>query len=118
MKSTMSTPRFSRIALIILLSAVIAVILIFSRKPKRSALPDLELMTMHSGTGWGYRILVNHHPFLYQPIIPVLSGHHPFPTEAEALKTGSLVIEKLKSGQRPILTRVDLARLGLTADSL
>ncbi len=110
--------RPSRILVITLLVILIGFLLFHSRQQTPPSGPNIELLPLRSGSGWGYRILVNRHPFLYQPFIPVYPGHRPFASEAQALRVGNLVVQKLVHGERPRLSRRELDSLGIASDSL
>lgn len=110
--------RPSKIFLIALLVLFIGFLLFHSRKHQPPSGPDIELLPIHIGSGWGYRILIHNHPFLYQPDIPVYSGHRPFASRKQALSAGGLVVQKLLHGERPELSRMDLDSLGIAPDSI
>jgi hypothetical protein len=58
--------------------------------------------------GYGYIVLHGSDTLIYQPYIPAVSGHQPFATEEDALKTGKLVCRKLDEGQPPTLSREEV----------
>ena len=56
----------------------------------------VESIPLHSASGWGYNILVDHKIFIHQEYIPSIVGkNHFFLTKEDAMKTAGLVIEKL-----------------------
>lgn len=58
--------------------------------------------------GWGYDILVDGDLFIRQESIPAIRAGQPFKTKEEARLAAQLVIDKLRSGQSPALTKTDL----------
>lgn len=115
MKSIMRMLPSRNFLIIALLLLLIAGMLFLDRKKSSvTPSPDLELLPLRTASGWGYRILANHHPFIYQPFIPALPGQRPFPSEKLALEAGAIVLRKLRHNQQPTLTDSDLARLGIS----
>jgi len=118
MKSIMRTrPSKNFLIIIGLLLIITGMLYLAHRQHSGSAAPVLELLPLRTASGWGYRILVNHHPFIIQPYIPVIPGHHPFTSEGQALKAGGFLLDKIRHHQQPLLTHKDLQSLGIT-DSL
>ena len=80
----------------VLLSILLGVIF-FSCQPKngyRVAVFKIEI-------GWGYQIEGKNKVYIYQPFIPTIEGKHAFKTKEEAMRTGSLVLKKLKENMNP-----------------
>ncbi|MGX5819548.1 DUF4907 domain-containing protein [Chitinophaga lutea] len=73
----------------------------------------LQLTAEPSGDGWGYRITRQGKPLIYQPLIPAVRGHHPFRSKSDALRTGTLVLQKLGQGRLPAVTTQELDSLGV-----
>jgi hypothetical protein len=61
--------------------------------------------------GWGYDILVDERLFIRQESIPVIKAGQTFATKEQAEQTARLVINKMKSGQPPALTKFDLEQI-------
>lgn len=61
--------------------------------------------------GWGYKIDVNNHPFIYQNQIPGVPGNKPFPTKGSAMAVADLVMNKIEHGQLPSVTPAELKSL-------
>ena len=61
--------------------------------------------------GWGYNIMIHDRVLIHQDCIPVIEGSKPFSTRRSAKRTARYVIKKLKSKQRPYLTKEDLEKL-------
>ncbi len=60
---------------------------------------ELELQTVQSGNGWGYRIVMNRQVLIYQPTIPAIDTVMAFPDEESARRIGSRVLEKVKENR-------------------
>ncbi|MBS1563179.1 MAG: DUF4907 domain-containing protein, partial [Bacteroidetes bacterium] len=81
---------------IIMLGAAAGIL--FYKRNSGSASNDLlriDLKTFQQAGGWGYDIRVGATFFIHQDRIPVISGNKMFVSEAEALKTGQLLVEKI-----------------------
>lgn len=64
--------------------------------------------------GWGYKIILDGQPFIYQNIIPGVPGKHVFKTKENAVKVGQLVAEKLVHNEMPSISREELAAMHIT----
>ena len=60
----------------------------------------VETFTTDDG-GWGYNVSINKKLVIKQNIIPAVSQRVSFKTEAEAQKTGELVVKKLQNNKMP-----------------
>jgi hypothetical protein len=58
--------------------------------------------------GWGYDILVNDTLQIHQDYIPVVAAKKGFAEEKQAKKAAQLVIEKLRAGKNPAISRAEL----------
>ncbi|MEN9908999.1 MAG: hypothetical protein RLZZ540_2148 [Bacteroidota bacterium] len=83
--------------------------LIFSCNKKQ----DFNLESIKTPTGWGYTIKNNDKIIIKQSIIPVIPNQKSFESEAEALKVGKLVLDKLKHKTSPTITKKDLILLSI-----
>jgi hypothetical protein len=72
---------------------------------------EIESRVYGINGGWGYEILVNKRLFIRQESVPVVQTLHPFATKEEAEQVARLVIEKLKSGHEPTLSKFDLEQI-------
>lgn len=61
--------------------------------------------------GWGYKIEVNNHPFIYQNQIPCMAGSRPFPSEKCAMALAHVVMKKIKKGQLPSVTLAEVKEI-------
>ncbi|WP_266364750.1 DUF4907 domain-containing protein [Tellurirhabdus rosea] len=75
-----------------------------------------ELRVFSADKGWGYLILRDRKPLIYQPTVPGVAGHAGFSDRDQARRAGETVVRKLRSGQSPpTLTATELQRLGVTS---
>lgn len=61
--------------------------------------------------GWGYKIEVNNHPFIYQNQIPCIPGDKPFPTKESAMAVAQVVVNKIAKGQLPSISLAELEKV-------
>lgn len=61
-----------------------------------------------SNGGWGYDILMNDSVKIHQDFIPAHTEKKAFPEREQAIATAKLVIEKLKAGKSPAISRDEL----------
>ena len=97
----------------------ILVIIGFSVKTTKSPDPHdgmlkVESVPLHTASGWGYEILVDHKVFIYQEYIPAVAGKKAFLTEEDAMKTAAVAIKKLVKGKMPSITKDDLLALKIS----
>lgn len=103
--------------LIVVAGIIIAGLVFFYINEQQTSSPnykgELVIQTYHSGTGWGYSIAAGKHVVIKQPYIPAVQGMQAFKTEQQARKTARLVIQKIKMGDIPMITRDELDSLGI-----
>jgi hypothetical protein len=58
--------------------------------------------------GWGYDIMVNNTLQLHQDCIPVIKEKKGFGKREQAKQAAELVIQKLKAGKNPAISRTEL----------
>jgi hypothetical protein len=73
----------------------------------------IDLTTFKQAGGWGYDIKVGSSYFIHQDRIPVITGNKMFISEDEALKTGKLMVEKIKKTGRADISLPELEALGI-----
>jgi Domain of unknown function (DUF4907) len=96
---------------------VILIIIGFSVKPDKATdngMLQVESVAIHTSSGWGYKILVDHKVFINQEYIPVVAGKKAFLTKEDAMKTAGLVVQKLVKGKLPSVTKDDLTALKIS----
>jgi hypothetical protein len=71
----------------------------------------IESRVYKVNNGWGYDILVDERLFIRQESIPAIKAGQTFATKEQAEQTAQLVINKMKSGQPPALTKFDLEQI-------
>jgi len=75
-----------------------------THREMQKAMPSdaaLEVKAFKDSLGWGYDIYVNGKKSIHQPLIPAVMGNQGFANESDAVKTGSLMIYKIKHGIMP-----------------
>jgi len=90
----------------VIISAAIWVITMKNHSPQR-----IESRVFKLVNGWGYDILVNDTILIHQESVPVVQNEQPFLNKDQAEKTAALVIQKIKTGQHPTLTKFDLDKI-------
>jgi hypothetical protein len=61
--------------------------------------------------GWGYKIEVNNHPFIYQNQIPCIPGDRPFPTKESAMAVAQVMMNKIAKGKLPSISMAELEKV-------
>lgn len=59
-------------------------------------------------TGWGYNIYKKGELYIQQSFVPVKTGREPFVSQKQAGRAADMVIEKLKKGQLPALSKEEI----------
>lgn len=78
---------------------------------------QFTLKTYKNSSGWGYDIYINNELLIHQPTIPAIAGNRSFKSEEEALKTGNLVLYKIKENiSPPSISSMELDSLGVIID--
>lgn len=92
----------------LVISLCITVVMLLQDKPAQ-----LQYNCFQTAGGWGYNILVNDKIIIHQPAIPGIAGNKSFTTQQQAQDVAQIVIEKIKSGHQPIITRDVLQQLNI-----
>lgn len=74
----------------------------------------LSYAVFRAKSGWGYNILVDTSLFIHQDIVPTLTTEKGFDTQKQAILTAQLVVDKIKSGKLPTVSKSELQTI-LTA---
>lgn len=74
---------------------------------------QIDLTTFKSAKGWGYDIKVGPAFHIHQDHIPGVSGYKMFATEADALKTGQFLVQKIKQTGKTGITLEEIKALGI-----
>lgn len=72
---------------------------------------ELSVRLYQEKEGWGYDIVNSGDVFIRQPFVPGISGYQPFQSKNDALKTGRLVLQKVRRGQPPAISVDELDSL-------
>ena len=82
-----------------------------------TSISDTSYRIIHSELNtYGYEILINGKVLIRQKNIPGLPGNKGFVKKSDAIKTATLVIEKLRQGiMPPTITANDLSKLEIIA---
>ena len=94
----------------VIISAAIWIVTMKNHNPQH-----FESRVFKVVNGWGYDILVNDSIYIHQESIPAIQAQQAFAKKDQAQKTAQLIIEKLKHGQHPTLTKFDVEKI-LRAD--
>jgi hypothetical protein len=104
MKKQMATKKHNII--VIGIAIVISIAILLFRSNENHSNPDhLDYRVYTVINGWGYDILVNGELFIHQESVPAVTGNHPFPDKEKAKQAAQLVINKIKKGQSPGITK-------------
>lgn len=77
-------------------------------KQKANDMLPVEAVAFPINGGWGYKVVVNGHTYIYQDVIPGLQGNQVFKSKEDALKVGQRVVYKLVHHQLPAITAQEL----------
>ncbi|MBC7890558.1 MAG: DUF4907 domain-containing protein [Ferruginibacter sp.] len=88
-----------------------------SSKPagENKAPANIIAATFKTADGWGYTVYVNDKIFIKQSLIPVIEGNKSFANQEDANKLATLVVNKLKHQEKPIIRLDELQQLGIVA---
>ncbi len=89
---------------------VVALLLLASCQKKA----EFEAKTFKVNSGWGYTIGTNDNIIIKQTVIPTVSEKRSFKSEADALKVGNWVLERIKQNLSPTVAKKDLILLEIS----
>lgn len=75
---------------------------------------EFEVKSIKVNNGWGYTIGMNDKIMIKQTVIPTVSAQRSFKSEADALKVGNWVLERIKQNLSPTVVKKDLILLEIT----
>lgn len=104
----MATKRYTISVLLICLLAAITIVYVSTKQNK---LGRIESRVFETIDGWGYDILVNDSLFIHQESIPSLPAKKGFRKKDQAEKTARLIINKMKAGERPTLSTLEVQKI-------
>ncbi len=110
---------------IILTITIIATILHNSKSPGYTPAGTSNIIKSHSVSfkvfqvdekGWGYEVYIDSNRFIYQDVIPGVSGIVRFKSKDDAFKCGKLVTDKLINKKNPAISDSELDSLEITIE--
>lgn len=96
--------------IVLAVSVIIAIVITFYQL-NRQKTNNIESKVYESANGWGYDILVDNKLLIHQESVPGMSGHAGFPEKQQAIQTASLIINKMKHGQLPTVTKFEINQI-------
>lgn len=75
---------------------------------------EYEVKSIKVDEGWGYTITINNKIIIKQSVIPTVSEKRSFRSEADALKVGNWVLERIKQNLSPTVAKKDLILLEIS----
>lgn len=90
----------------------IIIVFLFFASCKNSA--EFEVKSFKVNGGWGYTIGMNDKIIIKQTVIPTVSEKRSFKSEADALKVGNWVLERIKQNLSPTVAKKDLILLEIS----
>jgi hypothetical protein len=63
--------------------------------------------------GWGYKVNVAGHTYIYQDVIPGVPGNRVFRSKENALRVGNVVAEKLTHHKIPAMSQQELVDMNI-----
>lgn len=90
---------------------IIVVLLLLVSCQKKS---EFEVKSFQVNAGWGYTIGMNDKIIIKQTVIPTVSAKRSFSSEADALKVGNWVLERIKQNISPTVAKKDLILLEIS----
>ncbi len=88
---------------------VVLLLLVSCKKPA-----EFEVKSIKVNDGWGYSIGMNDKIMIKQTVIPTVSAQRSFKSEADALKVGNWVLERIKQNLSPTVAKKDLILLEIS----
>jgi hypothetical protein len=104
---------------IIIISGVLVILLAFfavqikHKTPVKSssAMLAVAVEPFEINGGWGYKVNVDGHTFIYQDVIPGIPGNRVFQSKENALRVGNAVMDKLTHHKIPAMSQQELINM-------
>lgn len=109
---TLTTKRYLIIVLVSVGMLVTASAVMLSKKNKKAMGSDMLPIALHTlkmKDGWGYEVLVDNKIYIHQDCIPAINSFKKFRTESDAVLIGNRVVDRIKHGQKPVVTLQDIS---------
>lgn len=92
------------------LKIIVVLLLLVSCNKKE----EFEVKSIKVNAGWGYTIGMNDKIIIKQTVIPTVNEKRSFKSEADALKVGNWVLERIKQNLSPTVAKKDLILLEIS----
>lgn len=79
-----------------------------------STRPVVQVAAIKVPGGYGYDVIVDGKRFIHQNFIPAIPGNRAFQSEADAIKVGTAVVQKIKKREIPSITKEELQSWGIS----
>ncbi|CAL1520080.1 DUF4907 domain-containing protein [Chitinophaga sp. MM2321] len=104
---------------ILIVAGIVLAVLVFVAVKHRTVTPEKSSTAMVSlavepfeiNGGWGYKVVMDGHPYIYQDVIPGVPGNRVFHSKEDALRVGNAVMEKLVQRKMPAMTQAELVKM-------
>jgi hypothetical protein len=77
---------------------------------------SITYRTFEALNGWGYDILVNEQIVIHQDVIPAIDHRKAFTSAAQAAAAAGIVVQKMRHGKVPTLTKAELSTIYVVKD--
>ncbi|MCW3467555.1 DUF4907 domain-containing protein [Chitinophaga nivalis] len=96
------------IGTVLLIGLVVLAVQYKKKSIKSTANYQFAVESFPVNGGWGYKVLVDRHPYIYQDDIPGLPGNQAFHSKEDALRVGTAVMKKMMEHKSPGITVEEL----------
>ncbi|PSL47584.1 uncharacterized protein DUF4907 [Chitinophaga niastensis] len=104
---------------IIILSGIVLIALAFFAVRIKNKAPEKSSTTMIAiavepfeiNGGWGYKVNMDGHTYIYQDVIPGVPGNRVFQSKENALRVGNAVMDKLTHHKIPAISQQELINM-------
>lgn len=81
------------------------------QKQEQQDMVQLTVIPFEVNNGWGYKVMMDNHPYIYQDVIPAIGGSHVFQSKDDAERVGNLMVKKLLQHKGPGVSEAELKEL-------